>query len=364
MARKSKGFVELFWDCPRCGSRNPGLEKVCVQCGAPQPEDVQFYQAEKQELITDAEKLKEAQKGPDIHCPYCGSRNPAGTETCARCGGDLTSGTQREAGRVVGAFKEGKAGTIQCPNCSAENADDRSVCIQCGAVLHSEAGYAVSQPAPVQMPAAAPKGRRSPIALVFLVLFLMVCGTAVIFLVLANRTDSVSGTVDSVRWERSVIIEEQVPVQDTEWADLIPTGAEIISCNQEVRYVQNEPAENSVEVCGTPFTVETGSGAAEVVQDCEYHVMDDYCTYSSLAWEPVDVASVSGADYNVYWPDPEIAENQRLGTREEAYQIFFDTREGTQSFTTYDYNLYQKCQIGTQWDLDVNTFGTVMSIAP
>lgn len=364
MARKSKGYVELFWDCPRCGSRNPGLEKVCIQCGAPQPEDVQFYQAENQELITDADKLEAAKKGPDIHCPYCGSRNPAGTETCARCGGDLTTGYQREAGRVVGAFKEGKAGTIQCPNCAAENPDDLSVCNQCGAVLHSEAGYQEAKPAVVQPPAVRTEGSRSRFGLIFIALFLIVCAAAVIFLVLANRTDTVRGTVEGVRWERSVIIEEQVPVQYNEWADQIPSEAEIISCDQEVRYVQDEPAENSTEVCGTPYNVDTGSGAAEVVQDCEYHVMDEYCTYSSLEWKPIDVATVSGTDYSVNWPAPQIADNQRLGTREEEYQVFFATDEGAQSFTTYDYSLYQQCQIGSRWDLDINAFGTVMSIAP
>lgn len=364
MARKSKGYIELFWDCPRCGSRNPGLIKVCDQCGAPQPEDVEFYQAEKQELITDAEKLQAAKKGPDIHCPYCGARNPADAETCSQCGGDLTTGFQREAGHVVGAFQEGKAELIQCPNCGAENPSDRAVCDQCGAALRSEAE--IPQPKPIQEPtvqSSLGKGR-SKIGLILLAVFVTLCAALVVFLVFANRTESVRGTVEGVRWERSVIVEELVPVEYTEWQDQVPSGAEIISCELEVRNVQDEPVDNSVEVCGTPYTVETGSGAAEVVQDCEYHVMDEFCTYTSMEWQAVDRAVVSGTDYSGYWPDPELTEDQQLGEREEEYQVFFETGDGTRTYTTRDYELFQQFQIGTQWGLNVNSFGTVNSVDP
>ena len=52
MAQESLGFVKLEWTCPKCGSRNPGPEKTCLGCGAPQPQDVKFEQAETQVLIT------------------------------------------------------------------------------------------------------------------------------------------------------------------------------------------------------------------------------------------------------------------------------------------------------------------------
>ena len=130
MARKTIGHVELQWTCPNCGGINPGPVKVCQSCGAPQPEDVKFEQAVRQELITDEEKLAQAEAGADIHCPYCGARNPAGAETCSQCGGDLVEGVQRESGQVVGAFVSGPEKIIKCPRCGAENSDVAKALLQ------------------------------------------------------------------------------------------------------------------------------------------------------------------------------------------------------------------------------------------
>jgi hypothetical protein len=60
MARKvTKGFVQLEWVCPNCDGRNPGPEKTCQSCGAPQPENVQFQRAATEKIITD-EKVANA----------------------------------------------------------------------------------------------------------------------------------------------------------------------------------------------------------------------------------------------------------------------------------------------------------------
>jgi ribosomal protein L40E len=88
MSQEVLGYVKMEWVCPKCNSRNPGPQKTCIGCGAPQPPDVQFQQAEQQQLITDQAEIAQAQAGPDIHCPFCGTRNPAGAKTCSQCGGD------------------------------------------------------------------------------------------------------------------------------------------------------------------------------------------------------------------------------------------------------------------------------------
>jgi predicted nucleic acid-binding Zn ribbon protein len=112
MARKELGHIELQWTCPNCGGINPGPDKVCNTCGAPQPEDVQFEQPERQELITDKEVETKAEAGADIHCPFCGTRNPAGAKICSQCGGDLVEGRKRETGHVVGAYQTGPAAKV------------------------------------------------------------------------------------------------------------------------------------------------------------------------------------------------------------------------------------------------------------
>ena len=56
MARKDLGKIELQWTCPNCGGINPGPDKLCNQCGAAQPENVEFEQAERQQIISEREK--------------------------------------------------------------------------------------------------------------------------------------------------------------------------------------------------------------------------------------------------------------------------------------------------------------------
>jgi hypothetical protein len=64
-------------DLSELPDRNPGLKKTCQSCGSPQPTDVAFQSKADEQLITDAQKLEQAKKGPDIHCGFCGARNPA-----------------------------------------------------------------------------------------------------------------------------------------------------------------------------------------------------------------------------------------------------------------------------------------------
>jgi ribosomal protein L40E/flagellar basal body-associated protein FliL len=355
MARKKLGNVELQWTCPNCDAINPGTEKVCLSCGAPQPEDVVFEQAAHQELIQDEEVAKKAARGPDIHCPYCGARNPADAEVCSQCGGDISEGARRKAGQVVGAFETSPVKMIKCPHCGAENPDTAKMCSQCGASLHVEEPEA-------QQPAA-PAGSKSKLGFVLIAVFLVLCAAAAMFAVFAMRTKDIKGTVTAVGWERSVPVIALLPMKYENWHDQIPQDAAIENCRQEERRVVEEPVPNATEECGTPYTVDTGTGYGEVVQDCVYHVYDDYCTYSVNEWQVVDTATVSGTDFAPYWPQPSLEAGQQLGEeRTETYQILFDAGDEDYTYKTSDYSLFQECQIGTTWTLNVNSFGTVVSI--
>ena len=121
MTKKSLGYVELEWTCPNCGAKNLGMAKLCRGCGAAQPAHIEFEQAAEEKLIEDEAKLAQAAAGPDVHCAYCGARNPAGSATCQRCGGDLTGAGARGTGQVLGAHRAGPAAPVRCPACGNEN---------------------------------------------------------------------------------------------------------------------------------------------------------------------------------------------------------------------------------------------------
>jgi len=354
MAKKKLGYVELHWECPNCSTINPGGEKVCRGCAAPQPEDVEFFQASQQQLIQDEERLKKAKAGADIHCAYCGARNPAGAASCSQCKADLSEGTQRKAGQVVGAYKAGAVQQVACPSCGTQNPETASHCSQCGSSLSQK-----HEPKPAAPAKPAAKSKRGGLAVIGLVLVALCAGIYFIFL----RTDTSTGTVTGLEWERSYVIEGLVPVEYNDWYDEIPADGEVLSCTQEKRGETDQPSENTVEICGTPYSVDTGGGYAEVVQDCIYEIYDDYCTYTLLDWAEVDTVSVSGQDANAYWPDPALAWDERLGEGTESYTIIFSVDGERFSHVTENYDLFQQAKIGSNWNLEINSIGGVQSIS-
>jgi ribosomal protein L40E len=357
MARKKIGHVELQWTCPNCNSINSGSKRVCGNCGSPQPQDVKFEQATNQELITDQEKLSQAEASPDIHCPYCDTRNPGDAEICKQCGGDLIEGIKRESGRVIGAYTVSPATTITCPHCGEENPESASNCSNCGGGLGGEVS---TEEAPVVVASTSSSRSRTWIIIGVVAVLILACGA---FLFFSTRTNPTTGVVENVSWERTVPVEALIPVEYKDWEDEIPVGAVIETCSDEVRSIQSNPAPNSIEVCGTPYTVDSGSGFAEVVQDCEYEVYATFCSFTVDEWNVVDVSKLSGDNFSPIWPEPILETGQRVGEEQgETYTIIFKTDDDTIVYTTDDLSLFQSAQIGSEWTLNVNSFGSLVSI--
>lgn len=360
MAKKSLGYVQLEWTCPNCSTRNPGPQKTCLSCGMPQPDNVQFEQPAQETLITDAAKLEQAQAGPDIHCHYCGTRNPAAAKTCSQCGADLTEGAKRQSGQVIGAHRDQPAEPILCPACGAANAPDAPKCAQCGASLIQPAAKP-STPPPLPKPAK----RSGPMASIgLIVVALLLCAAAITCVVLMTRTSELTGTASDVSWQRTVAIEQLMPVTRQAWRNEVPANTVLGSCSPKLRRTQDDPAPNAREVCGTPYTVDSGSGYGQVVQDCKYEVFEDYCDYTTEEWQRVDEAVLSGNDFAPQWPAPRLTAKQREAGREEKYVCHFTAESGSYSYSSGDPNLLTMCVPGSRWVLNVNSFNAVTGIEP
>ncbi len=356
MARKTLGYVQLEWNCPRCGSKNPGPQKTCLSCGGPQPDDVQFQQAQGQELITGEPAEEIAKKSADIHCGFCGTRNPADAQVCSQCGGDLAEGARRQAGQVLGAHSPQAAPQIACPNCGQPNPASALKCATCGASL------AVSAPAPAASTA------RQPVKLGPLVIILGIVGIGLLVILCLALTgvfgggEELTGTVQSVNWTVSVPIEAYQQVTRSDWRSSVPAGAALGECEYRYAYLSDEPQAVSTEVCGTPYTVDQGTGYGEVVQDCSYRVYEEYCSYSITDWVVVDTVVLQGSDTNPRLPN--IPAGQRMGEGSETYTIVFSTTDGPKTYTTSNLGLFQQAQIGSRWKLVTNAFGAIRSIEP
>ena len=336
MARKILGYIELIWTCDSCNTKNPGAIKSCTSCGAPQPLVVRFEQVDPNtfNFIKDEALIRMARSGPDKHCPYCGTRNVADALTCVQCGGDLSVGaTSRPSGEVIEPYP-------------------------------ADGVQAKPQPAADQQSMATRTPMPRGVSIIVILVLLAICAFGIFMLTSLLRTDVINATVASTQWERAVLVESYQLVNDSDWKANIPADATISSCSLEYRYDSDQPTENSEEICGTPYTIDTGTGVGKVVQDCYYRVYEDYCRYETMGWTVVDTLRLNGTDLNAAWPAANLTDTQRVGQATETYTIWFNAGAKDYDLQTTDYSLYQLAYPGSEWELEVNQLGGITSARP
>lgn len=345
--RRTLGYVQNEWTCPNCSTRNPGGLKTCQNCGAPQPENVKFELPSEQQFVTEAAALKAAQAGADIHCPFCGTRNPANAETCSQCGGDLKEGKARQAGQLMQAPPP-QAKVVKCDNCGAENPSSNAVCAQCGSPLPK-----LTAPAPAVQPKAAAQAapRKTNWLLIGGILAaIALCCAAIGYMFLAS--DSVKGTVVDVYWQTSVPVQEIRAVDYSNERGSPPSGAYDISCRDE-----------SEEVCDTK-TIDRGNGYSEVVEECHTET-EQFCSYTVDEWTTIDTYTLDGSDLQPMYSSPNIAGSQRLGDESEELTVTFSLENGEQETYSPDTVAeFQQFTSGSTWTLKINKLGHVVGVEP
>jgi len=326
VAKKILGYVYLIWKCAFCGTENPGPIKSCTSCGAPQPADVQFEKVdqEKFEFIKDEALIRMAKTGPDKHCPYCGTRNLATDNLCKKCGSDISIDAEVRT--------------------SGEKIEDRDK-------------------TPVN-PTTQPKQLSKGCLILLILAFLIACVVGGIFIFQMLSTETTNATVEAVGWERTVLVEGYTTVRGRTWYDELPAGATLVSCSTEYRYTSDQPQANATEVCGEPYTVDTGTGIGEVRQDCEYRVYDDYCEYEGMAWTVIDTLTLSGYDLQPRWPNTTLSSTERYGQQTETYTIVFNADGKQLTYNTNSLDLFSQAAVGSEWELEVNQLGAITSVQP
>ncbi len=356
--RKSLGFTELRWQCAYCNGINQGQSRFCSSCGASQEDDVAFIQPTKETLITDKARIAEIRATkPDLHCAYCEARNLATNKFCTQCGADLAEGSQREAGQVLGDTRQDEVAPVVCPACGSKNSAENTRCKNCNSSLQPQ-----QEPEPPQQNKSNSKVGKIMIAGIGLMMLCM----CVAWILASRPSESVRASVDSVRWERSIPIMSMAPVADEAWIDAVPNSAENVSCSEQYRQsqAQEDVARKSVEVCGTPYSIDQGNGFAEVVTDCEYEIYDDWCQFTTLQWQVEKVISESGSGFSAVWPDPILLGDQQLGDREQRYEIVFRSDGESYDYVTSSQAIYEDLNSAETWQLEINAFGSVTAISP
>ncbi|GAB4504173.1 MAG: hypothetical protein Fur0043_11660 [Anaerolineales bacterium] len=355
MSRKTLGYVKTEWTCPNCSTRNPGPQKTCTNCGAPQPENVSFSLSAEPEFVKDEKEIQAATAGADIHCPYCGTRNPASAQTCSQCAGDLVEGKRRAAGRKLERPRQPK--TVTCANCGTKNPATNVNCATCGApLLRADAPQTQPEPAPASTVFSAPQAvaptrqaKKPNWALLGGIVGLLLLCCISLFILLSTPTASVQGTVSNVAWQTAVPVQEIQSVHYTNERGNPPSDAYNVSCHTESR-----------EVCEQK-TIDKGNGYAEVVEEC--HTEDEqYCSYYVDEWQTVQTYTLEGTDYSPVYAQPSLSSDQRYGHQSVTYTVYFDTPKGKLTYNPSSLDEFRQFQPGTTWKLKLNMLGTVVGV--
>jgi membrane protease subunit (stomatin/prohibitin family) len=346
--RRTLGYVQNEWTCPNCSTRNKGGVKTCENCGAPQPENVQFELPSEQSFVKDESSVKAAQAGADIHCGFCGTRNPANAETCSQCGGDLKEGQARQAGKEMKA-PPAQPKVVKCDNCGTENPSSNAVCSKCGSPLPKATPPATA--AQTNAEAAKPVAPKKPNWLLIggILAAVAICCALIVGLFLPSK--SVKATVTDVHWQTSVPLQEIRAVDHSDERGSPPSGAYDISCHDE-----------SKEVCEQK-TIDKGNGYSEVVEEC-HDETDQYCSYTVDEWTTIQTYTLDGDDLNPIYDSPNIASGQRLGEESAELTVTFSTKNGEETYPPKTVSEFQQFKVGSTWTLKMNALGGVVSVEP
>ena len=352
--RRTVGYIQNEWICPNCQTRNKGSVKTCENCGAPQPENVQFELPAEQKFVTDKESINAAKAGADIHCPFCGTRNPATAKTCSQCGGDLIEGKARESGRLIQpAAASQQPKIIKCDNCGIENPSSNAVCSNCGSPLPKLVAPGIAPQATAGFGAGrmlAPKKTNWLLIGGIVAVVAICCVTIAALFFFPSR--SVQATVVDVHWQTSVPLQEIRAIDYSNQAGSPPSDAYNVSCYDESR-----------DVC-EQRTIDRGNGYSEVVEECHTETQQ-YCSYTVDEWTTIQTYTLDGNNLQPIYDDPSIASGQRLGQESEELTVTFTTDNGQQqTYSPNSVSEFQQFTVGSTWTLRMNAVGGVLGVEP
>ena len=347
--KESKGFVELEWVCPNCDGRNKGSKKTCQSCGAPQPDNVKFQRAADEKIVTDEKSLEAAKAGADVHCGFCGTRNPGNAITCSQCGGDLKEGKARQAGQALEEAPTTPLKVVTCTNCGSENPGGERVCIKCGSPLPRAAALSLAAVQAKATSAGAPKKKVNGWIFAGVGALFLICCIAVVML-FAVPSKSVKGTVTNLQWQTSVPVQEIQLVNYSNERGSAPSDAYNVSCHTEDK-----------DVCQDK-TVDQGNGFAEVVKECHTE-STQFCDYTMDEWKTVQTYTLDGNDNSPVYEKPSLASSkQRTGSPTETLTVTFSIPSGQKTYSPGSVSKFQQFQVGSTWTLKMNALGGVMSV--
>lgn len=373
---------ELAWTCPNCNKENRGRDKTCQSCGAPQPENVKFHRPSGgSRVVTDPTLIEAAMRGPDVHCPFCGTRNSDGATKCTQCGGKLVGGKRRRTGDKLDTEVDEGVDRGEY----TKDVDDET-----GQV------FDVPVPAPVPYPRHQysqpmrqpnwPRVDQTLVtnigigAIVFLLVGLL---SWFIYMKWFNVTE-VPVTLNNFSWQTEIHIGEIFTYHEEGWS--IPAGGRQTGSEERFtgRYEQKQVCElvdvpkSEEYVCGETC-VDLGNGYESCTdkmctrtwteKENQCHQEDDHSRpindtwyfYDIDRWTQTRFVSASALGNDPYWPEFSLAPAESEGSRTVQFVVNYTDELGeTHALTSYsqsDWDWFVSLSEGQICYADRNGFG-------
>lgn len=339
------------WDCTHCAfTGNSGPAKHCVNCGSPRAADVQFYLPKDAEIVSDQEQLEQAFNGPDWNCNFCAGPNVHFAKFCAACGG-----------KKSGSFLEEKTYLhTEAPLSTQKETTEDHV-----EAYNKEHGINKK------------KSFFTKLKLGVLAVIAAIGGW------LGSFSSTVTVEVNSLPWERSVVLERYQEVEEKGWT--LPSGARSISSEEAVHHEDKvfdgyETKTKMVKVkvgtekynCGKK---DLGNGyfediycdrpvyeeRKETYKEKKYKKVPVYqteYTYAVFKWVKVETLKTSGNDRPAQWPLSKKVEDfpneYRLGKKKQQYWLEFE-RKGKVHREEASFSYWDKLEMGQSLKAEIST---------
>lgn len=336
-------IIEGAWDCVYCGAKAiRGGSRECPQCGHPRDDNVTFYIADPNNVLSKEAEAK-LNKNPDWVCPACNCLNSDSAHICVGCGTPKAESSEN--------YFENQAQIRPTYQRERENWGD----------FHPDAVIRDVVDAPDVMEGK--PQRRFPWGSIFkysiLALLIISLIAGGIWLFSPRET---TGIVTGFSWERSIAIEEYKTVRESDWS--LPAGARLISQSEELHHY--DQVIDHYEQKTRTYTKEVldhyeryisgyrdlGNGHFEAVYDERPVYRTETVTevYSEPVYKSVPVyktkyvydidkwvhtrdVKTSGDDKNPEWGNLNLSPQEREGSRTGTYTIVLQEDDEVNEYT-------------------------------
>lgn len=328
----SEEIIETTWECARCHAKNPGRSMRCDSCGSPKTADAAYSVSDDGPAVTDAEQLADAAAGLHWVCPYCDGQNRGNNPTCSSCGATVAENERKPAASDMAAVNGGADKAAAAPVAGAK--------------------------------------KKSPI--LYILGGIVIVGVGFGLLSTRETTDNV--TVQSLNWERAIIVEHKKPVVKEDWKEDLEKGARIQHCHKKA--TGDKISRKKLDGNGQVITEQVcedrvenmQNGYAKKIHECkDVPVMEsvdeykDYCTYRIDEWEELQrfVNKGEGVE-NIEWPAEQevISEYEKRSNKKATYNVVVVKADGQQMvFKAPTEEQYKSFEIGKSYTAVFENFG-------